>query len=90
LSAQPADQEVLGSADIDMTGFQAIVLICLATSPREACDETNAIVSRSVHVENELGCTSGWQEIIARGGLQESLKGGNYLKTLCKRDKVDQ
>lgn len=69
-----------------MGGFQAIVLICLAGTPREACAGNNAIVSRSIHVDNELGCTSGWQEIIARGGLQESLKGGNYLKTLCKRE----
>lgn len=73
-----------------MNGFQAIVLICLAGTPHEACVEDNAVVFRSVHVGNELGCTNGWQEIIARGGLQESLKGGNYLKTLCKRDKGDQ
>ena len=73
-----------------MNDFQAIVLISLAAKPSQSCGEDNAIVSRSVHVDNELGCTSGWQEIIARGGLQESLKGGNYVKTLCKREKGDQ
>ena len=72
-----------------MTGFQALVLICLASTPTPDCDESNAIVSRSVHVGNELGCTSGWQEIIARGGLRESLKDGSYLKTLCRREKGD-
>ncbi len=70
-----------------MNGFQAVVLICLATTQTPDCDESNAIVSRSVHVDNELGCTSGWQEIIARGGLRESLKDGAYLKTLCRREK---
>lgn len=73
-----------------MTGFSAIVLICLAGTPREDCSPDKALVMRSVHVANELGCTSGWQEIIARGGLRESLAGGNYLKTLCQRDKVEQ
>lgn len=72
-----------------MYGFQAIVLICLATTPREACGDKNAIVFRSVHVNNELGCTSGWQEIIARGGLRESLTNGAYLKTMCLREKVE-
>ena len=72
-----------------MNGFQAIVLICLATTKTGACDESNAIVARSVHVANELGCTSGWQEIIARGGLRESLKGGSYIKTLCRREKAN-
>jgi hypothetical protein len=70
-----------------MTGFQAIVLICLAGTQAPACNEGNAVVARSVHVANELGCTSGWQEIIARGGLRESLSGGNYLKTLCRRER---
>lgn len=73
-----------------MNGFQAIVLICLSTTPQPECDETNAIVSRSTHVNNELGCTSGWQEIVARGGLKESLANGNYLKTMCKREKKDR
>lgn len=72
-----------------MYGFQAIVLICLASTPTTQCDDSNALVSRSVHVDNELGCTNGWQEIIARGGLRESLKDGAYMKTLCRREKAD-
>lgn len=72
-----------------MNGFAAIVLICLAVTPRDACDENSALVLRSIHVNNELGCSSGWQEIIARGGLTESLKGGNYVKTLCRREKPE-
>lgn len=70
-----------------MNGFEAVVLICLAGTPTQSCDENAAIVARSVHVNNELGCTNGWQEIIARGGLKESLKDGSYLKTLCRRSK---
>ena len=73
-----------------MNGFAAIVLICIGSTPTQQCDENNALVLRSIHVANELGCSSGWQEIIARGGLQESLKNGNYVKTLCRREKSDQ
>ncbi len=72
-----------------MNGFAAVVLICMAATPHDACDENSALVLRSIHVNNELGCSSGWQEIIARGGLQESLKGGNYVKTLCRREKPE-
>ena len=72
-----------------MYGFQAIVLICLASTPTPDCAEQNAIVFRSTHVNNELGCSTGWQEIIARGGLSESLKDGAYIKTLCKREKAE-
>ena len=70
-----------------MTGVEAVVLICLASTPTPDCDENVAIVVRSIHVDNELGCTNGWQEIVARGGLRESLKDGSYLKTLCRRTK---
>lgn len=70
-----------------MNGFEAIVLICLASTPAPDCDENVAIVTQSVHVGNELGCNNGWQEIIARGGLKESLKDGSYIKTLCRRTK---
>ena len=73
-----------------MNGFAAIVLICLATTQQQDCDESNALVLRSIHVNNELGCSSGWQEIIARGGLQQSLTNGNYVKTLCRREKAGQ
>ena len=72
-----------------MYGFQAIVLICLASTPKSDCVEANAVVFRSTHVGNELGCNNGWQEIIARGGLRESLRDGAYLKTLCHREKPE-
>ena len=71
-------------------GFQAIVLICLAGTPTQDCAEANAVVYQSIHVDNELGCSTGWEEIIARGGLKESLAGGNYIKTLCRRGKTDE
>jgi hypothetical protein len=73
-----------------MDGFQAIVLVCLASTPKPDCVESNAIDVMSTHVANELGCTSGWQEIIARGALKERMGttnpgGETYVKTLCKR-----
>ncbi len=73
-----------------MSGFAAIVLICVAATPVQQCDENSALVLRSTHVNNELGCSTGWEEIIARGGLRESLKGGAYIKTLCRRETGDQ
>lgn len=73
-----------------MNGFAAIILICLASTPVQDCAENNAIVLRSTHVNNELGCSSGWEEIIARDALRESLTNGAYIKTLCRREKGDQ
>ena len=73
-----------------MHGFAAIVLICLGSTSVQDCDENNAIVLKSIHVNNELGCSTGWQEIIARGGLKESLKDGAYIKTLCRREKGEE
>jgi hypothetical protein len=69
-----------------VNAFLAIVFVCAAGTPVEACDEDRALEVRSVRVANELGCTSGWQEIIARaeGGAGE----GTYLKTACRRQKA--
>ena len=69
-----------------MTGsFAAIVLVCLAATPRQDCDEATAIEVRSIRVDSELQCATGWQEIIARAGGGESVGAGTYLKTLCRR-----
>jgi hypothetical protein len=65
--------------------FAAIVLICLASTGREACDESTAVEVRSIRVESELGCATGWQEIIARAGGEPGVGSATYLKTLCRR-----
>jgi hypothetical protein len=67
-----------------MQPYVAVVLVCLAATSREACDETTAVEVRAVRVESELRCTMGWQEIIARGGDHE-VGAGTYLKTVCRR-----
>jgi hypothetical protein len=78
-----------------MNAFQAIILICLATTSKQDCSENTAVDVMSTRVANELGCTSGWQEIIARGALKERMgsKEGEsaetYIKTLCKRIKAE-
>ncbi len=78
-----------------MTAFQAIILICLSSVPKQDCSENNAVDIMSTRVANELGCTSGWQEIIARGALKERMASTegqapeSYIKTLCKRVKLD-
>ena len=47
--------------------------------------EASAVEMRSIVVGNELGCTQGWQELIAR----EPQASGEpvYLKTVCRRIK---
>jgi hypothetical protein len=65
--------------------FTAIVMVCQLSVPPHSCDEANAIDFRSIRVESELGCTRGFQEIMARGGLDEGLGVSAYLKTKCVR-----
>jgi hypothetical protein len=36
-------------------------------------------------VDNELGCTSGWQEVIARSALHDRIGKQAYLRTICRR-----
>lgn len=65
-------------------GFAAILLVCAAELPREACTEATAIEARSIVVDHEMGCAWGWQELIARAGDGAAAE-GSYLKTMCKR-----
>ena len=70
-----------------MSIFTAVVLVCqLSTTPPAECTETSAIDMISTHVESELGCTHGWQELISRGALREEMDRGFYVKTLCRRN----
>jgi hypothetical protein len=66
--------------------FTAVVLVCqLSTTPPSACDESSAIDMISTHVQSELACAHGWQEMIARGSLKEDMDKGFYVKTFCRR-----
>ncbi len=73
-----------------MGGFLAVVLVCAAATSVEACDEAAALEVRSVRVANELGCATGWQEIIARQGEGTELGSGAYLKTACRRLRAER
>jgi hypothetical protein len=68
-----------------MNSFLAIVLVCSLKTSVDACDEASAIDALSIRVGNELSCTIGWQEIIARSALKEGVGRETYLKTLCRR-----
>ena len=68
-------------------GFAAILLVCLATLPQQQCDETTAIELRSIVVDNELGCATGWQELLARAPDRPPGEPPTYLKTVCRRIK---
>ena len=64
--------------------FAAVLLVCLASLPPDQCNEDTAVEVRSTVVRNELGCTSGWQELIAREPTAADAA-PVYLKTLCRR-----
>ncbi|MCJ2013790.1 hypothetical protein [Methylobacterium sp. J-076] len=70
-----------------MNVFIAVVLVCANTVAQEACTDTEALEVRKVRVANELGCATGWQEIIARTDLREDIGKSAYLKTECRRVK---
>ncbi len=74
-----------------MPGFQAIILICLASIPADACNERTATEVLSKRVDNELNCTQGWQDVIARSAQSVDVGDGQtYVRTLCRRAKDDE
>ncbi len=68
-----------------MSTFTAIILVCLLSLSPEACNEANAVEVRSTRVANELGCATGWQEIMARADAAGEIGRATYIKTLCRR-----
>ena len=68
-----------------MDGFQAIVLVCLAATPVDQCDENSAVDVMSIHVDNEMRCSMGWQHIVTRGALATDQLGKAYVRTFCRR-----
>lgn len=70
-----------------MSGFVAIILICQVSVPSPQCNEANALEVRSTHVESEMRCARGWQEVIAREVHNRASGTRTYLKTICRRDK---
>jgi hypothetical protein len=70
-----------------MSAFLAIVFVCATSTPVPACDDATALDMRVVTVKNELGCTMGWQEIMARAQAGEPQAEGTYLKTACRRQR---
>jgi hypothetical protein len=66
--------------------FQAIVLVCLATTAVDQCDERSALDVLSRRVDNELQCTIGWQDIIARTPLSADIGKTVYIRTICRRE----
>jgi hypothetical protein len=68
-----------------MTGFQAVILICLNSVPSDQCTEATATDVLSKHVETELGCASGWQEVIGRSAQAYEIGHDAYVRTICRR-----
>ncbi len=68
-----------------MPGFQAIILVCLASVPADACNESTATEVLSKHVDNELNCVTGWQDVIARSAQAREVGAETYVRTLCRK-----
>ncbi|MGE7414815.1 hypothetical protein [Methylobacterium tarhaniae] len=68
-----------------MNGFLALVLVCATAIPVQDCDEATAADVFKTRVASEIGCATGWQEIIARSEVREGVGRTAYLKTLCRR-----
>lgn len=73
-----------------MPGFQAIILVCLATTPVEACNENTAVEVQSRFVDNEMKCTFGWQDVIARSAQARDVGAQTYVRTLCRKSDSDE
>jgi len=73
-----------------MIEFVAVILICANNVPADQCDENNALDMMSTDVDNELGCASGWQDVIARSALREDIGKTAYVRTICRRRDTDQ
>lgn len=69
-----------------MSGFEAVILVCQKSIAADQCDEHTAVEVRSVHVASELGCFSGWQEVIARA-VQDGDTAETYTRTICRRSR---
>ncbi len=72
-----------------MEEFVAIILVCLSTTPSDQCDEKTAVDVMSTVVESELGCATGWQDVIARSALRQEIGKTAYVRTLCRRGTSD-
>jgi hypothetical protein len=68
-----------------MTEFVAIILICMNSVAIEQCDERTAADVMSTVVESELGCATGWQDVIARSPLGREVGTTAYVRTICRR-----
>jgi hypothetical protein len=68
-----------------MDTFIGVILICLNSVTPEACTEETAVDVMSKDVDSELGCLSGWQEVIGRSPLREGVGTTSYVRTICRR-----
>lgn len=71
-----------------MNGFLAVVLVCAQAIPVQECEEATATDVFKTKVASEIGCATGWQEIIARSEIREGVGRTAYLKTQCRRVKA--
>jgi len=69
-----------------VSGFVAIILVCLNSTPTEGCTEETAADVMSTIVSTELQCTMGWQEVVGRSALRDDIGKTAYVKTICRRD----
>jgi hypothetical protein len=68
------------------SGFVAIILICANTLAAADCTEDNALDVMSIGADNELQCTQGWQDLVARSAFGKDVGTTAYIRTRCVRN----
>jgi hypothetical protein len=68
-----------------MDTFIGVIPVYLNSTLPEACDEKTAVDVLQNVVTSELGCLTGWQEVIGRSPLRDGVGMDSYVKTLCRR-----
>jgi hypothetical protein len=69
------------------SGFVAIILICANTLAAADCTEDNALDVMSIGADNELQCTQGWQDLVARSAFGKDVGTTAYIRTKCLRNR---
>lgn len=68
-------------------GFIAVILICANSIASTDCTEDNALDVMSMGAQNELQCTQGWEDLVARSAFGKEVGTTAYIRTRCTRNK---
>lgn len=70
-------------------GWIAIILICANSLAASDCTEQTALDVLTISVDNELRCSFGWEDVIARSAYGRDVGTTAYIRTKCRRAVVN-